>query len=323
MALVNCEYCGKQIEKTNYQLRKWEHHFCNNDCRRAWVATKDKIHCVCAWCGAEFDRKKSQVLGKDNVFCSSKCMGKWRSENLRGSNSYRYKEKVVATCDQCGQNFLVHESKLKWWQDGKQKNIFCSKQCRYNWDKEHFLKENNPNYSGGHLIKCIWCDNEFWATPYEIKRNATYCSEKCKHEHFSVVLSKTKEWSQIRRGIAVKSMSKMKSKNTKPERMVKEYLMNKEIKFIEQHPMYEKFVVDFFLPDTNSIIEVNGDFWHGHPDKYGNDEGKTKLYKVQVKNMKKDKLKKDGLESKGHKVYMVWESDIYNNIEKALSFLSD
>jgi very-short-patch-repair endonuclease len=156
--------------------------------------------------------------------------------------------------------------------------------------------------------------------PFEIERarlgRAKYCSLKCKDEYWSTTLSKTPENIERLRNHGIKTKKEQNNKFTKPERIVLEFLQKKEILFLPQFPMYDMFVVDFFLPDQNLVIEVLGDYWHGNPIKYKvpND--------MQKKHQDRDSFKEKTLLEKGHKVLMIWETDIYKNIEDALNVLN-
>jgi very-short-patch-repair endonuclease len=104
--------------------------------------------------------------------------------------------------------------------------------------------------------------------------------------------------------------------------MVKSKLDINKINYISQHPMYNQFIVDFYLPDNNIIIEVQGDYWHGNPNKYGNENGLKPLTQKQIDKIGKDKKRYEFLINHNHIVYMIWESDIYKNTEECLKFLN-
>src|SRR5437667_12126961 len=36
MIIVQCEYCGKSVEKKAYLLKKWAHLFCSGACQGKW-----------------------------------------------------------------------------------------------------------------------------------------------------------------------------------------------------------------------------------------------------------------------------------------------
>ena len=61
------------------------------------------------------------------------------------------------------------------------------------------------------------------------------------------------------------NMSRIKSKNTKPEEIVRKFLFSKGFRYRKNdkslfgHP-------DIVLPKYKTVIFVNGCFWHGHED---------------------------------------------------------
>jgi very-short-patch-repair endonuclease len=71
-----------------------------------------------------------------------------------------------------------------------------------------------------------------------------------------------------------------------------------------------KKIYDFYLPDYNILIEIDGDFWHCNPLKYPEPTCKT-----QEKNIINDKFKNEWAEKNGYKLLRFWENDINNNIK--------
>lgn len=58
------------------------------------------------------------------------------------------------------------------------------------------------------------------------------------------------------------------SKNTKIELKVKNILDKNGIANIHQYDKIKSYYVDFYLPDINLVLEVDGDYWHANPSKY-------------------------------------------------------
>lgn len=82
---------------------------------------------------------------------------------------------------------------------------------------------------------------------------------------------------------------------TKPEKEMRLKLDSWRINHISKFLMYNKFVVDEWLPNHNIVIEVDGRYWH-----------------TREKQIKKDKAKDAYLTKCGHKVIRVWEDKISN-----------
>jgi G:T-mismatch repair DNA endonuclease (very short patch repair protein) len=272
----------------------------------------------CDYCGKEFSKIPSQL--KKVNFCCKECWYKWKSENIRGKNCSFYKEKVKHNCSNCDKEILVFPSEYKYLQEGKLKNLFCSKECKQEWESKNWTKENNPNYSGGRYQKCLYCNNDYYVLPYR-QETSKFCCRECKDKWMAENLKNDEEYVAFHRKIGTQTMQNHNNKFTKPERFVAKFLDDNNIEYIPQYSMYDRFVVDFYLPKTDLVIEVLGDYWHGHPDKYGNDINKKPLTDIQIKNKSKDIIKQNFLEDKGHIVKMIWECDIYKDINSVLSFL--
>jgi very-short-patch-repair endonuclease len=88
-------------------------------------------------------------------------------------------------------------------------------------------------------------------------------------------------------------LSQANGKITKPEKELKKKLDRLGILHISQHPMYGKFVVDEFLPKLNTVIEVDGRYWHNLP-----------------RRKRLDKAKDAYLRKCGHKVVRLWEDEV-------------
>jgi hypothetical protein len=77
-----------------------------------------------------------------------------------------------------------------------------------------------------------------------------------------------------------------------------------------------KAFYDFYIPETNIIIEVDGDFWHCNPDKFPEVKYSTQQY-----NLERDKEKNKWAQDNGYKLLRFWENDINNNIKKVKQIL--
>lgn len=74
------------------------------------------------------------------------------------------------------------------------------------------------------------------------------------------------------------------------------------------------FQYDFILRHRRILIEVQGNYWHGHPNMYNEDgsDGKKKLNGIQKHNIERDVRKKKFAEEKNFKLIYIWESEINN-----------
>jgi len=268
------------------------------------------VEYTCNYCGKIAKKRKSYI--REHNFCCRECYNKYQSGVLRGTNNKNSIAKKTYNCTNCNKEVLLLESQAK-----HKNNIFCSKQCRNEYDSKTFSGKGNPNYRNGNItIKCLYCGKEFDRASYQ-KGRAKYCSKECKDKHWSEVISKTPENQKRLKQQGVNAMLNQKNKFTKPERIVNNYLLLYNINAIPQHPMFNRFVVDFFIPSLNIVIEVLGDYWHGNPLKYTDNQ----LTEKQIKTREKDKNKLDFLTKEGYEVHMIWENDIYKYLEKTMEFI--
>lgn len=119
-------------------------------------------------------------------------------------------------------------------------------------------------------------------------------------------------------------MSQVKSKDTKPEILVRKYLFSKGLRFRKNDKRYPGSP-DIVLPKYNTIVFVHGCFWHLHEGcryatmpKSNVDFWEKKLYG----NRERDKRHREELESMGWTVITVWECQLKkDNREQTLGEL--
>lgn len=130
-------------------------------------------------------------------------------------------------------------------------------------------------------------------------------------------------------------MSHIRSKNTKPELIVRKYLFSRGFRY-RIHVKSLPGTPDIVLPKYSTCIFINGCFWHGHEGckyfilpKTRTDWWKTKI----ERNIKRDKEERIQLRDLGWHVIQVWECQLkpnkkeetLNSIEYTLNqiFLND
>lgn len=112
-------------------------------------------------------------------------------------------------------------------------------------------------------------------------------------------------------GAAVR-ISKQKYSGTTPEIKIKEILEGLGIKYKFQYPI-EFYCVDFFIPDNNIVIQVDGCYWHGCPTHFSN------LDNRQRNRQRLDHSCDSFLKNRGYKVLRIWECSISRiNIESKI-----
>lgn len=95
-----------------------------------------------------------------------------------------------------------------------------------------------------------------------------------------------------------------------PEHKVEQILKKYKIKYKKESTIVDyNFICDFIV--GNTIIEVQGDYWHANPIIYN----KNELNNIQIRNVNRDINKKIALEKLGYKVMYIWEYDLVHNYQ--------
>jgi len=126
---------------------------------------------------------------------------------------------------------------------------------------------------------------------------------------------------------ASKNLSRVKSQDTKAERLLRSTLwkqgfrFRKNVKSLPGKP-------DIVFPTDKLAIFCDGDFWHGrnwNQDKQRLSKGHNAPYWLAKisSNIERDKNHTQTLQSLGWTVIRLWDSDINTNIEKTAQIVSD
>jgi endogenous inhibitor of DNA gyrase (YacG/DUF329 family) len=147
LSLVDCEVCGKSIDKPVHQIKKWKHHYCSHKCRG--LAGRKRVRVTCGNCGKEFEKPAGRAKNRLNNYCSRAC----KDASLIKS------ERVY--CETCGKEFLRPPRV-------KSVHNYCSRKCSGIGSRSKIL------------LACEQCGKKFERIPS--KTNAGehhYCSVKC------------------------------------------------------------------------------------------------------------------------------------------------
>jgi len=111
------------------------------------------------------------------------------------------------------------------------------------------------------------------------------------------------------------NMSKIRSKNTKPEEFIRKYLFNQGFRY-RKNVRSMPGCPDVVLPRYKTVIFINGCFWHKHEGcknfvwpKSNEDYWRPKI----ERNVCRDKKNISDLENSGWHVIVIWECEIRNN----------
>lgn len=120
------------------------------------------------------------------------------------------------------------------------------------------------------------------------------------------------------------NMSRIRSKDTKPEEIVRKYLFSKGLRFRKNDRRYTGHP-DVVLPKYKTVVFVNGCFWHRHEGcKYASNPATNREYWNQKfeRNVERDAREQKELRELGWRVIVVWECELKKAVrEEALERL--
>ena len=99
-----CDNCGEEVRVWPSHDRDYNHHFCSEDCKLAWMGehmsgptgpTSEQSAVQCGWCGAVVERCPSQLKRSERSFCDRSCLAEWRAEERAGESSPIWKGGLV------------------------------------------------------------------------------------------------------------------------------------------------------------------------------------------------------------------------------------
>ncbi len=111
------------------------------------------------------------------------------------------------------------------------------------------------------------------------------------------------------------NMSRIRGKDTKPELLVRKYLHSKGLRFRLHDPKLPG-KPDIVLPKYNTVIQVQGCFWHKHQGcKYFViPKTRTEWWLAKIdRTVQRDKENKIKLEQIGWKILIIWECELKRN----------
>ena len=115
-------------------------------------------------------------------------------------------------------------------------------------------------------------------------------------------------------------MSRIKSKNTKPEILVRKYLHQHGFRF-RLHDKKLPGKPDIVLPKYKTVIFVHGCFWHGHKNcKYAKlPTTRVGFWKKKIEgNSLRDKKKKSQLRKLNFGVLTIWQCSLRKGTYKKI-----
>jgi very-short-patch-repair endonuclease len=217
-----------------------------------------------------------------------------KKKEWKDINGQKIWERICPKCN----NIIIHKNRHSWWSSRKYNKLCYS--CKNSGENNPFY---NKRHSESHKLKlkisqnklphvyksqkfsgidqrielqCLGCDVIFKSRLTKQKR---YCTIKCFNR------------SQAKRGIYT----------SLPERQFAQILINKNIKFEHQYELCGK-IFDFYIPDKNILIEIDGVYWHNKNNRYASN--------LHSKIKRNDMLKNSIAEQNRVTLIRLWEDEL-------------
>lgn len=114
------------------------------------------------------------------------------------------------------------------------------------------------------------------------------------------------------------NMSHIRSKNTKPEEIVRKYLFSKGLRY-RKNVKKLPGCPDIVLKKYNAVIFVNGCFWHKHDcGRFVWPSSNIEYWRRKIeRNIERDQNNLKELKTIGWRVFIIWECELKKKIAPA------
>ena len=279
-------YIVKELEKKNLEsitkIKNWTRNcpICNSELiykNYSNFFNSNKNNRVCINC-----HNKRQKKHKNSDLWVRSCPICNKILKYKYERSFKYAFKYNNKCKECQDNqrkikiefrhCIVCNNKFETLP--KNKKRFCSLKCHYNSGLQKHPRKTRP---------CKQCKKTIYYLDWETKHHPKiFCSTTCNYSY------------QISNGFKTK---------TKPE-LKMESILNSLFDNVKYgYELCGKFY-DFYIPEKHLLIEVDGIYWHGKGLKRCN------MSRLQIKNIKNDRIKTQIARLNGYSLWRVWETNI-------------
>lgn len=324
----------KNIENNNKLMQSWN--FEKNKKHPSQYKTyEDKVWWKCTDCGEEFFKKINQMLrqssGNGCGFCYGRTPGKFN--NLLVLHPDIAKEWHPTLNALTPEQVVPGSNKKFWWKCsvcteeymsivGNRTNKNAPTACPYCAGKK-IGKFNNFEYLHKNDLLKDWNYSLNTDKPSEITcgTNKKYWWN-CSHEHppYQTQIKERKRGSSCPRCYRSKSKKEIDWLN----------LLNINIDFsvktLKIINFNYKLSIDAYCPDTNTVYEFHGDFWHGHPKYF--DQNKIHPFKKGGKLLtfgekyKNTIFKDNSIILSGFNLIKIWEHE-YDELKEKYPNIND
>jgi len=280
-----------------YNAKKETQKYCSVDCQHQSyrVQKVDRIKRICLRCGSEFLKIPSKANDKYGKYCCRKCKDEHQKEIYQGEKNPSW-NRIIPFEEKKLRSTIMKE---KWKDD-----VFRNKIKNGMMDS---FKKNGvwPGTSEDSKMK----RKMTMIKTYGVEHNwiGKYGERKCDKTTLEIygkssldILCDYTHYFNKKTDIETIFQNLLDEMNIQNQPKFRIYNENRNEFYYREY--------DFLIKNTNILIEVDGDYWHGNNEKF------HPLSEFQQEIRRKDKIKEEFARRKGYEVIRFWETDIKKNI---------
>jgi very-short-patch-repair endonuclease len=286
-----CDQCG-----VKYNTKNKKQKYCSVECQYNSYRKKtaQRVKVCCQYCGIEFEERKHKVEKYGVKYCNKKCADLHKKTTYLKEGNPAFGTKHT---EKQKNNASIRSKKL--WKNEEYRNKIKNGISK-------FIKINGyfPGTDENSKRKRMETMIERYGIPHNWvgKYGERACDKKTLE-----IYNKTSVQMLI-------DYSHYYNRKTDIEKMFEIILEELEIPFQYKFRIYDKEKIDFWFREydfliinTNVLIEVDGDYWHGNKNIF------EELTDFQQSIKLNDEIKEKFANTKGYNVFRFWGSDIKKN----------
>jgi very-short-patch-repair endonuclease len=288
---IICEICNK-----NYKPRRKEQKYCSVACQhKSYKKLKvERINISCQFCNKEFEILPNKMVKNTKKYCCRLCKDNHQKELYLGEKNPRFGK--------------PHTDEWKRYMSNKTKELWKTSDIRVklkNGVNNFFIQHG---YYPGTDKESVEKRKKTMINKYGIYHNwvGKFGERKCDITTYNLYGKTSVDF--------LVDYQHFYGKKTDIEVIFENFLNECNIPYQCKFRIYNETKTnfwfkeyDFLLLNTNILIEVDGDYWHGNEVIF------SELSEFQKQVRKKDIEKENFAKLKGYEIIRFWGSEIINN----------
>ena len=210
--------------------------------------------------------------------------------------------KWTKRCPECNK-IQIYKTRHSYW-NAKNRTTICTS-CKNSGCNNPFYKKHHTDVHKKKLSDIQKKDGSYryknlGGNPKKMKK----VCKKCGIDYFVIKSRQSSMYCNYKCAL-IDNFGFGDNKMTSPEVKVAAYLKDNNIEYKYNYELHGK-LYDFYIPKTNTLIEVDGIYWHGKNKKI------EELNSTQIKNKKNDEIKIRLAIENGYNLVRIWEDEVKN-----------